>query len=66
MYKGTDIGRTLKFMCADTIVFEQLHISKLNLVEYLLNNQEINTKLILKSFYNGTAEDYTDYAVYEQ
>jgi 2,4-dienoyl-CoA reductase-like NADH-dependent reductase (Old Yellow Enzyme family) len=64
---GTEEGaKVLESGLVDAIVFGRLYISNPDLAERLINNQELNTELKVKSFYGGGAEGYTDYPTYEQ
>jgi 2,4-dienoyl-CoA reductase-like NADH-dependent reductase (Old Yellow Enzyme family) len=65
-YDSKQGAETLKAGLADAIVFGRLYIGNPDLAERLINNQELNTDLNMKTFYGGDAEGYTDYPTYEQ
>jgi 2,4-dienoyl-CoA reductase-like NADH-dependent reductase (Old Yellow Enzyme family) len=65
-YSGEEGAKTLESGVADAIVFGRLYIANPDLAERLINNQELNTNFLVKHFYGGGSEGYTDYPTYEQ
>jgi N-ethylmaleimide reductase len=65
-YNSEDGAKALKSGSADAIVFGRLYIANPDLAERLINNQELNTSFLVKHFYGGGSEGYTDYPTYEQ
>ncbi len=65
-YDSKKGAEALETGLADAIVFGRLYISNPDLTERLINNQELNTNLVMTGLNDGQEEGYTDYPTYEQ
>ena len=65
-YSKDEGAKVLESGLVDAVVFGRFYISNPDLAQRLINSQELNTDLKLKSLYGGGAEGYTDYPTYEQ
>jgi 2,4-dienoyl-CoA reductase-like NADH-dependent reductase (Old Yellow Enzyme family) len=65
-YDAKQGAEVLKAGLADAVVFGRLYIANPDLAQRLINNQEVNTNLLIKNLYQGGTIGYTDYPTYEQ